>query len=376
MRDKPRTRIWLLIVLALYAGLAMAKKDKDKDKDAPADDAFERLTVVGDELKSGIFDVSMEYDDAGTGWLAYSWIEIPKFVETHLAKSTNHGQTWEFVGVLEKSATSNIEENGKRVKGAWREETPCLLFDPSDAPERRWKLFTNRYFVAKPYKPLDRRMSDGTINMRYASSPDATWSAPVCVVGRQSDCLLDLPRADASLADVRMNTEPGAIVEKGVIYLTMDAATTDAGLGDWANYRVILLSSRDHGRSWKYVTTILSAKDAEQFGYRVFTGTSLVRDKGQIYLFATPSGAYKGKNQGHDGLMAMRVTDIARGRLERDKSGAPKVVMRIMPNRTNGGLADYDEQNTGGGILMPQMSLRNLPKVFQTFDTGLKLEAR
>lgn len=368
MNRRPTPMGWWLVLLALYSGVAVAKKHKD-DEQKPDGDAFDRITIVGDTIKNGIFDVSMEYDDKGTGWLAYSWIDIPKFVETHLAKSTDHGRTWNFVGILEKSAKATIEENGQSVKGAWREETPCLLFDPSDQPERRWKLFTNRYFVAKPYKPLDRRMSDGTINMRYASSPDATWSAPVCVVGKGADCLLDLPHADPSLAKVRMNTEPGAIVDDGRIFLSMDAGSTDSGLGEWENYRVVLLSSANHGKSWKYVGTLLTAADAKPFGYRVFTGTSLVRANGNLYLFATPSGAYEGSNQAHDGLMVMKFSNIARAKLERDGAGAPKVFMRIPPNRTNGGLADYDEQNTGGGILMPQMSLRNVPAVFQTFDT-------
>ncbi|MCC7126120.1 MAG: exo-alpha-sialidase [Acidobacteria bacterium] len=364
----------LLVIVALHTGCAVAKP-KDKHEDLPSSGAeFDRLNIVGDTIKSGIFDVSLEYDDQGTGWLAYSWIQIPKFVETHLAKSTDNGRTWNFVGILEKSAPGTFEEYGKTVKGAWREETPCLLFDPTDVPARRWKLFTNRYFVAEPYKPLDRRMSDGTINMRTAHSPDATWSAPVCILGKIGDCLMDLSRADPSLANVRMTTEPGTIAAGGRIYLTVDAGSTDSGLGEWENYRVVLLSSGDHGKSWQYVDTLLTAADAKPFGYRVFTGTSLVRTNGQIYLFATPSGAYEGKNQAHDGLMVMKFSDLARGRLVRDKNGTPAVFMRMKPNRTNGGLADFDEQNTHGGILMPQMSLRNLPAVFQTFETRRRVE--
>ena len=156
-----------VILLGMVVCGGCAAQEEGKQDDAPQ---FQRLQVDGDESPNGIFDVSLKYSDDGIGWMAYSSIEIPKFVETHIAKSTDHGKTWVFSTKPNTSSEVTFEINGKSTSGVWRYETPSLLFDPTDKTNRRWKLFTNRYPVIAPFDPTDRRMSDGTIEVQY--SPD------------------------------------------------------------------------------------------------------------------------------------------------------------------------------------------------------------
>lgn len=346
-----------------------AKAPSGNSKVAKVSAEAKRIKLKGLSGKNGMFDVSLEYDDKGVGWLAYSRVQIPKFIETHISKSTDNGRTWKYVGQAGESTEGEITVGGKTVKGTWRDETPCLLFDPGDVPERRWKLFTNRYFAAKPYKPKTRLMSEGTIDVKYAPSPEGPWSAAECVVGKHSNCKIS-QSAHKSVKDVKMNTEPGAVIDNGVIYLSIDAGTTPSGLGEWKKYRVVLLKSADHGKTWSYVGTLLDSKDASHFGYLVFTGTSLARVGGKLYLLATPSGGMKQKNKGHDGTMVFELTDISRGKIKREKGGKPLVIKRLKVEKGSGGLADFDEQNTNGGVIYSQNWLLGFPQVFRVFQTG------
>ncbi len=361
-------RIWLVAILFGIVVCEGCATYGDNELYSPP--KFQRLRVDGDERRNGIFDVSVKYGDDGIGWMAYSSISIPEFVETHIAKSVDHGKTWKFVTKPNTSSKVAFEANGKRIDGVWRYETPSLLFDPADTPNRRWKLFTNHYPVVSPFAPTDRRMSDATIEVQYAASPDRGWSKPVCVIGPVAGCRINVAKAHPSLADVKLVTEPGTIVEDGVIYMSMDVGATESGLGDWERYRVILLASNDRGENWSYAGTLLNHDDAMRFKYRVFTGTSLVREKGKLYLFATPSGATDKSNHDHDGTMIMELVDIKRAKVARDGGGTPIVVKRINVEKQSGGLADYDERNTSGGILFPQFSLLGLPEVFQVWNTG------
>jgi len=340
---------------------------QDKQESAPK---FQRLHVDGDKSQNGIFDVSLEYGDDGIGWMAYSSIEIPKFIETHIAKSVDHGKTWTFVSRPNTSDAVKLEVNHQSIEAVVRYETPSLLFDPDDQPDRRWKLFTNRYPVVKPFDPTDRRMSDGTIEVQYSASPDGGWSKPVCVIGPHAGCRIDLATAAPSLADVKFMTEPGTVIDKGVIYMSLDVGTTESGMGDWEHFRVILMASSDHGETWRHVGTLLNHDDAMRFKYLVFTGTSLVREKGKLYLFATPSGATYKSHHDHDGTMIMALMDIKQAQVARDDKGTPVVVKRINVDKQSGGLADYDEQNTEGGIVFPQFTFWGLPEVFQLWNTG------
>jgi hypothetical protein len=327
---------------------------------------LEKVSISGDAVKNGFYDVSVEYGDDGVGWLAYSRVEIPKYVGTHLAKSTDRGRTWKHVAM--------INESPDRDGGVWRNETASLLYDRKDVPKRRWKLFSQRYFTRPKYKPKDRMFKNSWVEYRYAATPNGPWSEPVPLFGnRKTRARIDLSALDNELRSMSHFNEIGSIEVGGVIYLSLDASTTHSGFGEWEKRKIILVSSSDHAMSWNYAGTLTDYDDADAFGYRVFTGSSLTREGNRLYALLTPSGARKGRKKGHAGTWVVEFEDISKARLKRDEQGRLLIVNKFGIEFDSGGLADYDEKNTYGGLLISMVDTRARPDVFQTYSTRRRL---
>lgn len=334
--------------------------------------AYEKITIQGDETLSGLFDLSLEYGPDGTGWMVYSRVSLPKYVSTHLAKSLNRGKTWTYVSTINQSHDETRKAKGKTFDGVWRYETPSLLYDAEDVANRRWKLFAQRVYVIPPFKKRNILFGKSWITYRTARSPQGPWSPESCLFGKVGGkCKLDLNQLDPSLEKVKFYNEIGTVVHDGVIYLSVDASTTSSGLGDWKNRRVVLFSSHDHCKTWRFVGTLTDFEDASDFGFFTFTGTSLVKENGRLYLLATPSGVKKllSKNKGHAGTYVIEFEDISRAKLNRDASGKLLVVKKFLPEHHSGGLSDYDERNSYGGMIFSQINLDTKPEFFQIFST-------
>jgi len=337
---------------------------------------FEKINIVGDEPRNGFFDLSIEYGDDGIGWLAYSRVDAPEYVETHLAKSADRGKTWKYAVVLNRSSVGAVVIDEGTQKGVWRYETPTLLFDPEDVPARRWKLFVHRYFTIPPYKRDDRIFEKGWIEYKYAATPDGRWSEGISLFGkRENNCQVDMNSLHPDLRNFRNFTELGSIVKDGTIYISMDASVSPSGLGKWKHRKVVLVSSRDHGVTWNYVGTLTDYNDASALGYVIMTGSSLVKENERFFLLITPAGA-KGlfkKNRGHDGTLIVEFDDIRHAKLKRDATGKLAVLKTYKPDLNSGGLSDYDEQNTAGGMLFSQINIPAMPEIFQIFSTKKRI---
>lgn len=336
---------------------------------------YEKISIIGDKTRSGIFDPSVEYDRDGVGWLAYSRVELPKYVETHIAKSTNHGKTWKYVTAINNSGDGKFNYQGKVHKGVWRSETPSLLYDYGDISSRRWKLFSHRYPARPPFTKGNHLYAEGWIEFKYAATPEGPWSKPIRLFGKSKDnCLIDLNSIHPAMRNFLWFNEIGSIVIDGVIYLSLDASTTPTGLGEWRKRKIVLISSADHGKSWRYVGELTNFNDANSHGYLIFTGSSLVKEGKHLFLLASPSGA-KGlfkKNRAHDGTIVVKIEDITRAKLKREANGKLAIRKWFKPVLHSGGLSDYDEQNTHGGILFSQINTNNGSRsadFFQVFST-------
>ena len=363
----------ILIVLG-FAAMGCAGPGK-RSNDASS--RFEKLVVFGDPAKNGIFDVSVEYGPDGIGWLIYSRVELPKYVSTHLARSRDRGKTWVYVGTINASRDDTINVKGKAITGVWRYETPTLVYDPKDNPERHWKLYVERYFTLPPYKKGSTLHGEGWIEVKYARRPDGLWSKAERLFGsRASGSRIDLNQLHPNLRRMKFYNELGSIALGGTLYLSMDASSTPSGVGDWKNHKIILIASRDHGKSWTYAGTLVDYDDASDARYLVLTGSSPVKEGNRLFLLVTPSGA-KGlfgvKNRGHDGIWIVEFEDIARAKLKRSAKGQLAVLRKIPVNLTNGGLGDYHELNLYGGILFPQINVKSPPDVFQTYMTHQRI---
>jgi hypothetical protein len=361
---------WELLVVVSAFGMIAADSTLATQPDRSL---FEKISIVGEDHRNGLFDVSIEYDDTGTGWLAYSRVTIPKHVETHVAKSTDRGKTWSYVGPANRSTETSAVINGTVRKGALRYETPTLLFDPNDDGTRRWKLLVQRYLAIPPYRPGDSFFADGWIEYTYAPSPAGPWSEPSCLFGKKANhCRVDLTSIHPDLKHYVFFNELGSIVVDGTIYVSMDASPTSTGLGEWERRKIVLISSPDRGVTWSYAGTLTHYDDARTLGYRVLTGSSLVKEDGRLFLLITPSGAtgLSAKNRAHDGTLVVEFDDIRRARLKRDARGNLRVLKTFKPDLHSGGLSDYDEQNTSGGILFSQIDIRAKGEFFKIFRTN------
>ncbi len=368
------------VIILLLLSISGCPTKKGRVNPAPVSNTqFTKLTITGDNHKSGIFDISVEYDQGGIGWMAYSRVEFPKYVETHIARSNDHGKTWKYIATVNKSTDGTFAYSGKKLKVAWRSETPTLLYDPGDTTSRRWKLFSHRYPAKSPFKKGSHLYAEGWIEYRTAANPKGPWSKPIRLFGkRENNCLIDLSAIHPNLKNILWYNELGSIAVNGVIYLSLDASTTPSGLGEWRKRKIILVSSRDHGKSWRYAGTLTDYNDANNFGYFIFTGSSLVKEGKRLFLFISPSGA-KGlfkKNRSHDGTVIVEIEDISRAKLKRDAKGKLVIHKWIKPSLQSGGLSDYDEKNTYGGILFSQINTgirsRNAD-FFQVYSTGQRI---
>lgn len=353
----------LLVALVALAtsGCAMNLPEEDS--------SFERVKVTGDQVKNGIFDPAVEYGDDGVGWLAYSQIEAPKLIHTHLATSADRGKTWSFVTKINESYEDTIEVDGKPVRGAWRYETPTLVHDPGD-PGKQWKLFSIRYFVTPPFKGPDRLFSDGWIAYKYASNPTGPWSKEIRLFGPPSSgAEVNLSTLDPKLRKFAFFSEPGSVVVGDEIFMSFDAYPTKSGLGDWENHQIVLVSSADHGATWRFRGILTGYADCKRAGYAAFTASSLVEVDGRHYLLVSPAGSMTKAGKGHDGTYIIAFEDIARAKLHRDADGHLVILKHIRSNSPDGGESDYDEHNTYGGIVYPAMNPRAFPEVAQVYST-------
>ena len=376
-------RFFIIIALIFVIFVAQIAESSGMKPDQSISKEFKKIVIKNDPVTSGIFDISIEYDDEGIGWMAYSYIKLPKFVETKIARSDNKGKTWRYVSTVNHSREGYQLVNNKKQKGVWRRETPSLLYDPGDKPGRRWKLFFQNYLSEPPYKKGNSLYGEGWIAYKYAPSPEGPWSKSVRLFGSKANkCKVDLNTLHPKLTKNAFYNEIGTIVVDNIIYLSVDASTAPKGGGDWKNHKILLFSSPDHGMKWNYVGTLTDHDDAGKFGYFIFTGSSLVREGNNYYLLATPAGR-KGlfvKRRGHDGIYVMQFEDISKAKLKRDGNSKLIVtkIIEVQHDRHSGGLGDYDEQNSNGGIVISQLSTKKEhgSDFFQVFNTreNIKIE--
>jgi hypothetical protein len=370
MMKKLISLVAILMVIGFYACLEKLPKKKAPAPTETADVDLDRMGVVGDEIKHGIYDPSIEYGDDGVGYMAYSGLEMPK-IHTHLAKTTDHGKTWTYVKRINLSTESTINDGGKTKNGVWRNEVASLVHDPQDKGSE-WKLFWHKYFVSPPYKQKDRNFAFGWIAHRYASNPEGKWSEEIPLFGagqfprKPHKAKSNLSGLHADLKKYIYYSEPGAYRRDGVLYMSLEGSASRTGMGQWKTRRIFLIASHDHGKTWKYVGPLTGQKDANLLGYTAFFGSSLFEEGGRQFLMVVPSGSTRKAYKMQDGLCVFEFEDISKAKLKRDTSGNLIVHRRF---EMHSGAGDYHEKNTYGGIVTGHVDPKALPRAFQILET-------
>lgn len=361
MRIKPV--LLILVFLFLFSTLSGCLS-----KDNP----YEKIMII-DEINApnGMYDPSLEYDENGIGWMAYSAVDAPEYVHTHLAKSTDNGKTWTYQLTINQAVNDTILVNNEtEISGVWRHEVPTLVHDLADEG-KEWKLYWHKYFTIPPYEAENRLFQYGWIAYKYSSHPGGPWSEEIALFGagifppKPYETRIDLSSLHQKLSDFVVYSEPGSIIVDETIYLSMNAheIRDEENIG-----HTILLSSTDHGETWSYVNTLLRPEDVKRFDGLYFSGSSLVRVQERIFLFACPDNP-KDPIKTHNGTCIYEFDNIQKGLLKRDENGSLILHKHIPRTLLCGGQSDYDEQNSYGGIVMPQHNYRELPELFQLFNT-------
>lgn len=303
----------------------------------------EDLTIPGDTVDNGFFDPSLEWDGV-TLWMSYSHVRpagTNKYVDTHIASSSDNGVTWKF----ELELNTSYDDGAK----AWQEETSSLIYDPADPDTNsRWKIFWYEWW---------EHGTKSWIAYRHAPSPAGPWSnKEILFAGKFLDpsftARITVNNLDSILSNTAAVTEPGAFVDStGTIYLALQACESTGCL------RIVLVKSVDHGANWLFVSELTNTADAQKLSTSSLGAPDIFHAPGGTYMLATPSNA-QGK---YEGLVVFRFADLASGKLDRDAKGALVVVKS--PDDNNGqhrGAGTYDQRNKGG-VLMSQLRQPTTP---------------
>jgi hypothetical protein len=353
--------------------------------------SYQPLTIQGDDSPSGISDPSIIRLSTGQAWMAYSSNDyyqdeqgkLVQDVGIHLARSDDRGATFTFSSTIAapQSATVTDTDSAQSTCGAptcsgrWIYETPWLMQDDTDPDSsRRFKLFARQSFFT-PGKTGTRSYL-GTIVMWTAASPDGEWSEPTSILGSiftppelMPANLINTMHADLSdcvtVADGSGGTQSGSL----------DIAITCVYPGDVPllspPQKVVLLRTTDHAKTFRYISTLLTQRDADTFGPVHFTAPLLVytADKTPLLIATPAAGAsmYVGCS-----VFSM---DAATGTVFRENDKPVRLFNLPPVDGHYGGACAWDSGLSGAGMLISDIALGANPvdTQFRILTTGRKL---
>ncbi len=338
-----------------------------------------RITPLG-ALPAGVLDPSLAYDPKHKAVFMGYAAGSGDLIHVRIARSVDEGcKNWvQTQGGFEAKSDDILAPDGQSVfrAGTWRIETPSLVHDPDDAG-REWKLYAYKYFwPADPASRLAIAQHYGMIVYKYAADPAGPWSGEQWLFSPAPDyppppyesmILLHLNGLDPSLADITAYSRPSAVYKDGALVMTLSAFVS----GGMTPARVIMIVSLDHGSSWRYVGTPLTAAGLSS-PYTKLAGASLIEQDGKMYLAAVPGDDARRAA----GTLIFGFEDFFKGTLQRDpKTGAPVVLNRLplqgtAPGLLGGGFAAYHDACPFGMLTGEQTPAAE--QGFQIFKTYKK----
>ena len=262
------------------------------------------------------------------------------------------------------------------ASGIWRIETPGLVYDPDDKG-KEWKVFAYKYFWAGR---TDLARLYGAIVYRYTADPLKAdgWSTEQWVLsaGAQSppfpySQIVETKLSDLhpSLADVYFYARPSVVYIDKTLVMTLSAFVMNKQTPD----RIIMIASKDHGRTWHYLGTplrdaMLPAIKTDAGDYNVLQGASLLLNNGVPYLAAV----FGNDRIGAAGSFVFGFDNISKASLAADKTGNPLLLNHIrlssaLPTNVGGGYAAFDDACAQSGVITSEMSgIRRSYSIFRT----------
>ena len=344
---------------------------------------YEPLIISQNKIKgNAIYDPSIEYDATGEkGWLAYSIIDRKEDfphprIHIGLGYSTDSGKSWFYADPAFRSKKATLyAKNGTDIvaEGIWRYEVPTLVYDPDDKG-KEWKIYAYKYFWDKKGN-IDLARKYAAIVYKYSNDPYTAWSKEKWLFSAnlayppapyKNLIRLHLNRLHSSLKDISYYSDPGAFYKNGILYIALSAYKNTTNPD-----RIILIGSADHGKSWIYLSTLLSSQNAKNYGdYTRVNGASIAEQEGRTFLMVS----FGNETIQHQGTSIFEFSSLETGVLATDKNGLPQL-MKYIPvykgalSEIGGGQSDYHEFNIKGGIMMPQVSTTKRGSPFKIFKT-------
>jgi hypothetical protein len=316
--------------------------------------AFSNIQIIGNDM-SGDYPMAPGVSLAAAGKDCAEWEYLPR------------------EGWLQPRQDTITAPDGQTTiaAGVWRYETPGLVYDPTDPdPARAWKLYAYKYMWTRDNNLIVARRY-GVIVARTAADPAGKWSTEEWAFGAKPDyppppyqglVEAELDSLDPSLANVTIYARPSVVDADGTLVMSL-SAFTDGRTAD----RVVMIASDDHGKTWRYLGTPVTAEDAKKLGHATLGGATLVKKGGHIY-FAAVFGDDKVAGLG---TFLFPFADITKGLLKRDaKSGVPVLLGKVprlsrAPTAIGGGYAAYADACAQHGMLTGEQS--GLKQNFQIF---------
>lgn len=341
-----------------------------------------------DQETVGMADPAIAFD--GTRhFMAYTGVrpslKVAQDVRTEIFfaydKKPNNCITWRQISTpFPTKQETIIGPDGKTpvASGIWRIETPGLVYDPDDKG-KEWKIFAYKYFWAGK---TDLARLYGAIVYKYTSNPMKLdgWSTEQWILSASPQSppfpysqIVETKLSDLhpSLADVYFYARPSVIYIDKTLVMSLSAFVMNKQTPD----RIILLASKDHGRTWHYLGTplrdsMLPGIKTDTGSYSLLQGASLLLQDGVPYLVAV----FGNKRIEAAGSFVFGFDNISKGVLIADKAGNPLLLNHIrlssaLPTNVGGGYAAYSDFCVKAGVIASEMSgIRRRYSLFRTSD--------
>lgn len=305
-------------------------------------------------------------------------------ISTRLVLTNHLCEKWEFKeqGIEGKPDTLIAPDGLSEFrKGSWRVETPSLVYDPDDKG-KEWKLFAYKYFWS-PNDPLNAAIKIakyyGVITYKYSSNLyDGVWSEEKWLFSPtqgyppkpyQTLVSFYLNSLSPDLTNITSYSRPSVVYLNGTLFMGLSAFTNNPYPD-----RMILLSSSDHGKTWKYLGSPTGKRDAQYIDdAKIFRGANLIKYEDKIYV-----AAVFGDENSDNGTTILSFENINSAKINRNpENNSPLVENRFerfarKNDMSNGGFITYADACDRPGIIVSEQNAETGQfKLIRTFEKPL-----
>jgi len=320
----------------------------------------------------GFADACMRFDPTNKVlWMAYSYpyVRIQREgcrrhsqigVETHLARSLDKGNTWDFAKVLWAPIK---HKDSKGVSGHISHEVANIIPVTIDG-KSAWIGARLNYFMPDEGGFKARPPQSFHISVMTATSPETLSDAQAVRLGSKSTDEewrdIDISLLSPTLQKYHLWNEPALYYDGQILYMMLSGMAFHRKEPDPSNSDIVLFSTTPKGNvhdwKWEFVGVVASRKEAEELGCKELNqGEIAVSRNGNILLLVTPSRWDRTINDFvYDGCRVLEFDSLNPPKLLRHANG--QLVRRASITSSDAGshgtaASAYDHNSATGVIL-------------------------